>query len=691
MILQKLTITDTFKQWRDKINAIIHEYEGVPSTDQTTGIMTIDTDRTQAYEFVVDIPSTFNDSVVFNNKVTVMDTSTNEIGEINAISTSTRKLENAININGISFDGTRDIVTPTWGMERDFYVTDHTGDAKGSLVKIDGSKNYILKMPSTFKGYLEGNAHYADELTNTIVLDGVSFNGTNGVTHYAICNTSSGIQVKEVEIPHFVLEKGATVTVQFIQANTAAEPMLNVSKTGNAPIYLRDKVISPNVITPYTILTLVYDGLNYNVVTGIDNDMAQNLSAENTEYPLLASIIKNKISRATTSVFAEGMTMNPSSRSISLDGNFITKSKFVANINNDTPTTFFTTKNSDESYLSNTNVATYKRYLSYEDGNNHMLTTLEFYRTGSGGYYSNIVVPKFNANGEETAHSVLQIGWEKDQKQMNFAGNTNLSGTLNVTGDATFGSYVQIQPYGWLDGRETDDGSGVVREFVVSADKYETDWNTTGAAIALYSKNSVKNPGQLVLKGGKSDGNWGALHIKPDGSLTHTKRSGSTSTNLFTLSATGDASFAGNVSGAKIYNAVFNDYAEFFEKGEETEAGDIVALDITSNEERYVKATDKSKLVVGIHSDSYGHILGGDVSIEESEKTHIPVGLSGRVFVKFKGKSLLGEAVVPSDTPGVGRLYDEFIDDKKKIVGYIVHDPEPTSKDIRKVRVLINR
>ena len=141
-----------------------------------------------------------------------------------------------------------------------------------------------------------------------------------------------------------------------------------------------------------------------------------------------------------------------------------------------------------------------------------------------------------------------------------------------------------------------------------------------------------------------------------------------------------------------VRNAIYNnDYAEFFPRGEETEAGDIVALDENSQVERYVKATDKSKLVVGVHSNTYGYILGGEETLEESEKTHIPVGLSGRVYVKFKGKSILGEGVVPSDTPGVGRLYDDLLDSSRKIVGYIVEDTNQSSKEERLVKVLINR
>ena len=60
------------------------------------------------------------------------------------------------------------------------------------------------------------------------------------------------------------------------------------------------------------------------------------------------------------------------------------------------------------------------------------------------------------------------------------------------------------------------------------------------------------------------------------------------------------------------FQAVQTDYAEFFEHGEETEAGDVIALNENSSEERYLKATKWSKLVVGVHSDQFAHLIGGE-------------------------------------------------------------------------------
>lgn len=63
--------------------------------------------------------------------------------------------------------------------------------------------------------------------------------------------------------------------------------------------------------------------------------------------------------------------------------------------------------------------------------------------------------------------------------------------------------------------------------------------------------------------------------------------------------AEGNVTLTGTLTAAKVYNAVYNDYAEFFPRGEDTQRGDIIALDETSGKEQYSKATSRSQCVVG--------------------------------------------------------------------------------------------
>ena len=96
--------------------------------------------------------------------------------------------------------------------------------------------------------------------------------------------------------------------------------------------------------------------------------------------------------------------------------------------------------------------------------------------------------------------------------------------------------------------------------------------------------------------------------------------------------------------------AVYNDYAELFEKneGEIIEPGDVVELDSYSGKYRKCRIP-QSSLVVGVCSDTYGLLLGGNpnVSEEENLKTFTPVGTSGRVWVKADEAS--NGVILPGD------------------------------------------
>jgi hypothetical protein len=142
-----------------------------------------------------------------------------------------------------------------------------------------------------------------------------------------------------------------------------------------------------------------------------------------------------------------------------------------------------------------------------------------------------------------------------------------------------------------------------------------------------------------------------------------------------------------------VTGAVYNDYAEFFPRGEATEPGDIVALDLTSDHESYIKATATSKIVAGVHSDEYAMLIGGDKVddgnyVEKNIEKYIPVSLCGRVFCKCVGKIHRGDTIVVSEIPGIGRakLPNDYVENTQ-IVGYAVD--EDMNEEIRRVRIRV--
>ena len=141
------------------------------------------------------------------------------------------------------------------------------------------------------------------------------------------------------------------------------------------------------------------------------------------------------------------------------------------------------------------------------------------------------------------------------------------------------------------------------------------------------------------------------------------------------------------VNADKVYGAVWNDYAEWFEKQDENEKfepGDIVAWD----DKGVVKATyDNARTVVGVYSDNYGHIIGGEKrdNMEDNIDKFIPIGLVGRVKTKVVGSVKKGDLITCSNNAGIG-----IVNNNAKtgtIIGKALEDK--ISEDIGMVKVMI--
>lgn len=162
------------------------------------------------------------------------------------------------------------------------------------------------------------------------------------------------------------------------------------------------------------------------------------------------------------------------------------------------------------------------------------------------------------------------------------------------------------------------------------------------------------------------------------------------------IHSAGGVNVGGRIIGSQVFNAVWNDYAEFFPKkdGYITEAGDIIALSMDDDGEFYELATEEHYTIVGAHSDQFGHLIGGEKPplgedfVEWNKEKYIPVGLVGRLPVKFKGIAKKGMKVVPSDIPGVGREFGHG-DSYDKVIGYIVENNN--EEGIRRVKIKIGK
>lgn len=103
---------------------------------------------------------------------------------------------------------------------------------------------------------------------------------------YAISTTTGATADKEVTINGFTPTIGCVFSVMFQNAFSASDPTLNVSNTGAKDLMLFGSALPAAFVPAGTILTLTYDGTNYNVI-GRLNDITVKSTLESTDSPLL--------------------------------------------------------------------------------------------------------------------------------------------------------------------------------------------------------------------------------------------------------------------------------------------------------------------------------------------------------------------------------------------------------------------
>ena len=130
----------------------------------------------------------------------------------------------------------------------------------------------------------------------------------------------------------------------------------------------------------------------------------------------------------------------------------------------------------------------------------------------------------------------------------------------------------------------------------------------------------------------------------------------------------------------RVYNAVWNDLAEFMWKapGAEAEAGNVLVA-VEGGVRKSNKRADVA--VVGVYSDSYGFALYQD---EEDKK--FPVGMTGTVKVKVKGSVKIGDQLVSyKDGYAIKANFWEKIFKRDALLGKVID----TKKDNDRVLILI--
>lgn len=106
----------------------------------------------------------------------------NITGNVTGNASTATKLATARKINGTDFNGTSAIITKQWGTSRGISIIDASSTNIGTAVQVDGSTDATLKLPSTIKATLTGNASTATKLATSRKINGTTFDGSGDIT-----------------------------------------------------------------------------------------------------------------------------------------------------------------------------------------------------------------------------------------------------------------------------------------------------------------------------------------------------------------------------------------------------------------------------------------------------------------------------------------------------------------------------
>lgn len=175
----------------------------------------------------------------------------------------------------------------------------------------------------SYSGKVEGNT-----VTDGTAVFEVKKVGSGNGAFYGTCSTAAATVEKTVACSGFKLKTGADIIVKFTVTNTATNPTLNVNSTGAKAIYYRGAAISASYLAANRTYEFAYNGTQYELVGDLDSNdkVAQNVSSTNATYPILLCPTANATANqgAKNSIFASGITVNPSTKTIkatTFDGN----------------------------------------------------------------------------------------------------------------------------------------------------------------------------------------------------------------------------------------------------------------------------------------------------------------------------------------------------------------------------------
>ena len=303
------------------------------------------------------------------------------------------------------------------------------------------------------------------------------------------------------------------------------------------------------------------------------------------------------------------------------------------------------------------------------------ITNLNFSPLAEGDDFAKIYVDN-SGNNTLIKH---QIGADAGDK-ISFESNngSSITSLLEITGDGNVlipGNLTVNGTTIYLDSTNTQISDS---DFVI---KYAATGVDGNASISVRrAKTSVEGDRDAQLKWNETSDLWEAgivgniapiavMRTAGDGSIGAVKYNATTATDGQFYGGTTDPTnttrlnYDGYFYATRVYNAIFNDLAEFMDKDPafNAEPGMILIQTEYGLKPSYHRA---DKRCVGIYSDTYGYALGAN-----DQENKYPVALSGRADVWIAEPCKIGDLLISSNKPGFATVATE---EEEKIKGIII-------------------
>lgn len=115
---------------------------------------------------------------------------------------------------------------------------------------------------------------FADEKSRTVI-NAIYEDGANLGLGLGVCTTDATTAAKVATLDNFILLKNMPVTIRFTKAINVDSTTLNINSTGAKPIFIQGAALQPGVVKSEDVVTLIYDGTNWNIVEILSVSVSQ--------------------------------------------------------------------------------------------------------------------------------------------------------------------------------------------------------------------------------------------------------------------------------------------------------------------------------------------------------------------------------------------------------------------------------